>query len=68
QVMRLVRRLPHLHQIAREDILQPGGATGLQQRGAPFGQRHTLLYILQYDDVKQINIIPYRVRNNSASS
>ncbi|MFM7978472.1 MAG: hypothetical protein ACKPKO_04075, partial [Candidatus Fonsibacter sp.] len=51
---RLVRRLPHLQQIAREDRLQPDGTECLQQRGAPPGQRHTLLRLLQCGDVEQI--------------
>ena len=52
QGMRIVRRLPHLQQIAREDRLQPDGAEALQQRGAPNGHHHTLLRLLQYGDVE----------------
>ena len=52
--MRLVRRLPHRQQIAREDQLQRDGAEGLQQRGAPPGQRRNLLRLLQYGHVEQI--------------
>ena len=40
----------------RGDRLQPDGAEGLQQRGAPPGQRRTLLRLLQYGDVEQIEL------------
>ena len=52
QGLRIVRRLPHLQHIARGDQLQPDGAEGLQQRGAPPGQHHTLLRLLQYGNVE----------------
>ena len=57
QGVRILRRLRHLQQIARKDRLQPDGAEGLQQRGAPPGQRRTLLRLLQYGDVEQGELV-----------
>ena len=50
--VRLVRRLPDLQLIDREDRRQPDSAEGQQQRGAPLVQRRTLLRLLQYGDVE----------------